>query len=190
MNTRQLKKEQRRQEILLQGLELFITKGFKATQISDIAKRVEMSNGLFFHYYQNTEKLYLELVTIGLEATNNITKNTHMPAIDYFEGISKFLLKEINKSSFTAKMFVLMDQASRSLDTPSSVKEVVNQVNTSKKLVKVIERGQSEGSIKPGNPLTLANAFFSSLSGIAQFRVANKDLELPHPSWLVDIIRK
>ena len=49
METRKEQKEKRRQEILLAGLDLFVTKGYAATKITDIAKQAGMSTGLLFH---------------------------------------------------------------------------------------------------------------------------------------------
>ena len=51
MDTRKEKKERRRQEILYAALELFVTKGYAATKITDIAKSANMSRGLMFHYF-------------------------------------------------------------------------------------------------------------------------------------------
>jgi AcrR family transcriptional regulator len=190
MKARQLQKEQRKQAIISKGLELFISKGYTATKISDIAKSVGMSNGLFFHYYPNTEKLYEELVITGLEATKKITNNTDMPAILFFEKLSEFLLKEINRYSFTSQMFVLMNMAVRSDDTPQSVREIVSQVDTTSKLAILIKNGQEEGTIKLGNEIALANTFLSCLSGIAEQKVSNKEMILPESNWITDIIRK
>lgn len=55
MDTRKEKKERRRQEILYAALELFVTKGYAATKITDIAKSANMSRGLMFHYLSQRE---------------------------------------------------------------------------------------------------------------------------------------
>ena len=190
MKVRQLQKEQRKQAIFSKSLELFISKGYTATKISDIAKSVGMSNVLFFHYFPNTEKLYEELVTIGLKATQKITDNTNIPAIIFFENLSEFLLKEIDKCSFTSQMFALMNMAARSNDTPQSVKVIVSQIDTTFELSKIIKVGQEEGTIKLGNEFALANTFLSCVSGIAEHKVINKEMILPESSWITDIIRK
>ena len=58
METRKEQKERRRQEIINAALELFVSKGYAATKITDIAKRVNMSIGLMFHYFESKEALY------------------------------------------------------------------------------------------------------------------------------------
>ena len=56
--TRKEQKEMRQKQIMLKALELFVTKGFSETKISDIAESLEISVGLLFHYYESKEALY------------------------------------------------------------------------------------------------------------------------------------
>jgi len=51
------KKELRRVEILLAALELFSKKGFYATTIPDIAKKMQMSVGNLYNYFSSKEEL-------------------------------------------------------------------------------------------------------------------------------------
>ena len=44
METRKEQKEKRRQEIICAALELFVSKGYAATKVTDIAERVNMSS--------------------------------------------------------------------------------------------------------------------------------------------------
>ena len=55
METRKEQKERRRQEIIYAALELFVSKGYAATKVTDIAKRLIMSTGLLFHYFAGFE---------------------------------------------------------------------------------------------------------------------------------------
>ena len=84
METRKEQKERRRQEILQAGLELFVTRGYAATKIADIAKKVGMSTGLLFHYFESKEKLYEALVQMGLEGTAYPAGLGCSHAIDFF----------------------------------------------------------------------------------------------------------
>jgi AcrR family transcriptional regulator len=56
------KKEQRRIEILLAALELFSQKGFYATTIPDIARKMEMSVGNLYNYFSSKEELAQEII--------------------------------------------------------------------------------------------------------------------------------
>lgn len=91
MDTRKEKKERRRQEILYAALELFVTKGYAATKITDIAKSANMSRGLMFHYFESKEKLYEELIRMGLEGTAYPGEQKCEHAIDFFMNFTEEL---------------------------------------------------------------------------------------------------
>ncbi len=59
----------RRDRILSVALELFATKGYHGTSISQIAEKAKISKGLMYNYFKNKEKL---LETIVLEGFNKI----------------------------------------------------------------------------------------------------------------------
>lgn len=48
-------------EIFNAGRELFYSKGFKATNISEITKKAGIGVGTFYSYYPSKEKLFLEI---------------------------------------------------------------------------------------------------------------------------------
>lgn len=48
-------------EILKSGRELFNTKGYKQTKVSDIAEMAGIGVGTFYNYYSSKEKLFLEI---------------------------------------------------------------------------------------------------------------------------------
>ena len=189
MPTRQEQKEQRRQEILYAALELFVKKGYAATKITDIAEHVSMSVGLLFHYFESKEKLYEELIKLGLQGTAMPGEQKCEHAIDFFEGFARQLFYFMKEQPYVAKMFVLMADAQRSEGTPAYIKEIAMQVNTIEQFVSIVEWGQREGSVRQGNPWALSNAFWCSIQGIAEQYAAHPEMELPQAEWIVDIIR-
>ncbi len=190
MGVRKEQKEQRRQEILYAALDLFVTRGYAATKISDIAQRVSMSVGLMFHYFESKEKLYEELVTMGLAGTTYPASQTCERAIDFFEQFTEALFSVMKDQPYIAKMFVLMANAQRSEGTPEYIREIALKVNTIEQFVPIIEMGQKEGSIREGNPMALSNAFWCSIQGIAEQYAAHPETELPESAWIVDIVRR
>lgn len=189
MGVRQEQKEQRRQEILYAALDLFVTKGYAATKISDIAESVSMSAGLLFHYFESKEKLYEELVRMGLEGTNSPGAQKCERAIDYFTQFTEQLFLFMKEQPYIAKMFVLMANAQRSAGTPEHIREIALKVNTIEQFVPIIEAGQEEGAVRQGDPLSLSNAFWCSIQGIAEQYAAHPEMELPKTEWIVDIVR-
>lgn len=190
MDTRKEKKERRRQEILYAALELFVTKGYAATKITDIAKSANMSRGLMFHYFESKEKLYEELIRMGLEGTAYPGEQKCEHAIDFFMNFTEGLFAYMKEQPVVAKFFVLMAEAQRSEATPEHIREIAMRVNVIEQFVPIVEWGQKEGIIKEGSPLVLSNAFWCSVQGIAERFATNQDIELPNSDWIVDIIRR
>ncbi len=189
MQSRKEQKEKRRQEILVASLELFVSRGYSATKITDIAKAVNMSTGLLFHYFDSKEKLYEELVKMGLEGTSYPINQKCEHAIDYFNQFTEQLFAYMREQPVIAKIFVLMADAQRSLATPEHIRKIAMQVNTIEQFVPIIVCGQEEGSIREGNPRVLSNAFWCSIQGIAEYYALNPNVDLPKAEWIVDIIR-
>ena len=53
--------EDKKADIFNSGRELFYAKGFKDTNVSDIAKMAGVGVGTFYNYYSSKEKLFLEI---------------------------------------------------------------------------------------------------------------------------------
>ena len=85
MPTRKEQREWRRQAILEIALDLFISKGYADTKISDIAEKADMSVGLMFHYFESKAALYEELIRIGVSGPASVmTLDTGDP-LRFFE---------------------------------------------------------------------------------------------------------
>lgn len=190
METRKEQKERRRQEILQAGLELFVTRGYAATKIADIAKKVGMSTGLLFHYFESKEKLYEALVQMSLEGTAYPAGLGCSHAIDFFQQFAEQLFAYMRQQPVMAKMFVLMADAQKSEATPPHIRQIAMKVDTIEQFVPIIQWGQQEGTIREGDPVVLSNAFWCSIQGIAEQYASNQTIDLPEADWVVDIIRK
>lgn len=190
METRKEQKERKRQEIVNSALELFVSKGYAATKVTDIAKRANMSTGLMFHYFESKEALYEELIKMGLEGTRYPGAQQCEHAIDFFVTFTEELFAYMVQQPIMAKMFVLMAEAQRSEATPEHIREIAMKVNTIEQFVPIIEWGQKEGTIRKGEPLVISNAFWCSIQGIAERYATNQQIALPDPQWIVDIVRK
>ena len=187
--TRKEQKEMRQKQIMFKALELFVTKGFAETKISDIAEELGISVGLLFHYYESKEKLYLELVKMGLEGTQGSEKTAFDDPIQYFEKILNGLLGAAQDQPWVCMMFVLMAQAQRK-GMPEEIRQLaltVDQIHFSAALV---EQGQKLGSIRDGDPLALSSAFWCSVQGIMEYHAAVPEMPLPKTEWIIDILRK
>lgn len=190
MSTREEQKEKRREEILSAGLDLFIRKGYAATKISDIAEYVGMSVGLLFHYFESKEKLYEELITLGVSGPMSVMAPTELEPIQFFEHVTKKIFYYIKNDSFTAKMFVLMSQAYYNEAAPQSIKDLLQGFDIFKPTTMLIQKGQANGTIREGDPLALAIAFWCAIQGIAEEIALNPDSPCPESDWMIDILRR
>lgn len=62
-------KEARKEQILMAALELFGSKGYQTTSISEIAKKAELSKGLLYNYFESKEELLNEVVVFAFKET-------------------------------------------------------------------------------------------------------------------------
>jgi AcrR family transcriptional regulator len=189
MTIRDEQKEKRRQEILFAGLDLFIKKGFSGTTIKDIAGAVGMSVGLLFHYFASKEELYLELVSLGIEGPMNTVQPGDQEPMVFFESTAELVLAYVKTEPFFAKMFVLMHQAYYSDDVPPSVKEKLAGFDVYSPTAQIIKIGQQNGTIRKGDPLALAIAFWSAIQGVAETLASQPQLTCPEGKWIADILR-
>ena len=191
--TREEQKEQRRQLIIINALELFVKKGYADTKIGDIAKAANMSVGLMFHYFESKEQLYLELVKMGVDGANFPQNMNFQNPIEYFKTFLEELFKYAFAKPWVLYMFVLMSQARRSDGVPQHIRELANSVNQIEQSAEIIKAGQKQGYFREGNPKALAFTFWSSVQGVMEQLAVSPELikngDIPQVEWLIDIIR-
>ncbi|MDE7330541.1 MAG: TetR/AcrR family transcriptional regulator [Clostridia bacterium] len=183
-------KEKRRQEILNVSLDLFIQKGYAATRTAEIAKTIGMSEGLFFHYFETKEKLYLTLIDIALSGMRKTFNLADDDPIAFFENVAKFIIENCAKDNLIAKLFVLMNYAENDISLSEDIRKEIKGQRELDQTVKIIEQGQKENSIKSGNPLSLALTFWATIHGVVGNIARNPKLPIPNYEWIVDILRK
>ena len=191
MGKREEQKAERKYAIMFTGLDLFVRRGYNATKITDIAKELNISVGLLFHYFESKEKLYEELVRLGISGPQGLLELKMDPEhpLDFFEQAARLILKNL-KEPVVTKMFVLMSQAAMNDAAPQIVKELVSQINSVEMAIPLIEAGQKQGVIKEGNPRALSLAFWGCIQGIAEELAVNPETPIPEADWIVDILRK
>lgn len=189
MGVREQQKEKRRHEILEAGLDLFIRKGYSATKIKDIADHVGMSVGLLFHYFETKEKLYEELVRIGISGPMSIMANMEMQPLEFFEKSAEQIFYYIQSEPFTAKMFVLMNRVFYNESTPQSIQDMMKDFDVFTPTAQLMKKGQEDGTIREGDPYALGIAYWSAIQGIAELVAMNPSAPCPKSDWIVDIIR-
>ncbi len=189
MTARDDQKEKRRDEILRASLDLFIKKGYTATKIQDIASQVGMSVGLLFHYFASKEELFCALIEYGISGPISLMAAEVQEPLAFFEIAAQQVLAYIRQDSFTAKMFLFMNQTILHEDIPQKAAELLKGFDIYTPTSALIRLGQQNGTIRSGDPLALAAAFWAAISGIAELCASYPELPMPSSEWIVDIIR-
>jgi AcrR family transcriptional regulator len=187
---RKEQKLKRREEILAVGLDLFVRKGYAATRTQDISQAAGISEGLLFHYFETKEKLYEELIKLGVSDPQAMLSGIRGEPLEFFRTAAKETLHYVTTNPFIAKMFILMSQARCNEAVPESVKKRLAGQDNITPAVKKIRQGQRNGTIKKGNPVALAATFWGALQGIAEQIALFPDIPAPDSEWVVDILRK
>ncbi len=89
--TRQRRKAARPQELLDAALQLFVTKGFAATRIDDVAKLAGVSKGTLYLYYASKDDLFKAVVRNSLGLV--LAKGSDM--VDQWQGSTRDLLHQL-----------------------------------------------------------------------------------------------
>jgi AcrR family transcriptional regulator len=192
MGNRAEQTEKRRQAILLSSLDLFVHKGYHGTTVRDIAKRSEVSVGLLFHYFPTKQAILEELLKIaqdGLDLTETLMEQSVSP-IEFFEQMTAAILQAFKDSTMAAKIFMLSNQALTSHWIPEESKASLSASTSVSETAKLIEKGQTQGSIRPGDPLSLSLAFWGAIHGVAEALVSYPQIAVPEAKWIVDMVRK
>lgn len=190
MPTKKEQQEYRRQQILMVSLELFVRRGFYGTSTREISKAAGISSGLMFHYFDSKEHVYEELIAIGCEKMNVDFELALVNPLGFLSGFASGIFQMIEQNPFSARMFVLMNNAYFHLDISEKANVLLAQHHIIEQSVALIAKGQEMGQIKQGNPQALSMAFYCAIQGIAQEVALHPGVPLPNPAWIIDIIKK
>lgn len=190
MTEREKQKEARRMELMMCGLDMFIKNGYADTKIRDIAQKLNISTGLFFHYFESKEALIEELLTIALSGTMHVKKINCEDPIAYFKNAAETIFNSFKEHPMSVKLFVLILSVYSSSTLSEKSKEILSKINNIESSITIIEKGQQMGIIKKGDSLALSAAFWSSIDGIATTIAMMPQIPVPSADWVVDIIRE
>ena len=191
MNQREQQKENRRRQILDVSLDLFVRHGYTGTSTRDISRRIGISSGLMFHYFESKEQLYIALMSTASGSVKMIEEYAKMPMgpLELFREITDSILLYFQVSPTMPKLFLLIRQAFYADYLTREMKAVVSQMDILDKLVPIVKAGQKTGEIRKGNPKALALCYFSIIEGAAEAAVCSPGAPLPDAGWIVDMLR-
>ena len=187
--TRKEQKEERKKEILMAALTLFVERGYYDTKITDIAEAVQMSAGLMFHYFESKEELLTELVKTGAEGTKSANQISGVPPDIYLTEFLRNMFSYAKKQPWVFNMFVLMGQARRP-GMPKEAREIASSLGSIESTEKIIKEGQRLGLFHKGNANLMSKCFWASVQGIMEEMAADKEMKAPEPEWIISMLRE
>ncbi|MBO5246448.1 MAG: TetR/AcrR family transcriptional regulator [Eubacterium sp.] len=181
--------EKRKWQILDIALNHFIRYGFYGTSTRKIAEEAGISSGLMFHYFPNKLALYEALVEIGCEKLTIDNAEAEAP-LQFFEKQVEWFLSVVTQNNFASRMFVFMGLvAINAKDVSQRAAQMMREHDVEAMSVPYIKKGQEQGVIRAGDPLTLSVLFYSSIQGFAETLVAREDLKLPEKEMFLSILK-
>ncbi|MDA8611330.1 TetR/AcrR family transcriptional regulator [Candidatus Pacebacteria bacterium] len=132
-----MKKEEKntKEDILEAAQELFSSRGYKATSMSEIAKKVGITKPSLYYFFKNKQDIYLSFINSVILEIISIYKKTEVNTKNPKESIKKVLEDTLNFSIKKRVMLSLVGESDLDKDT-SLFKDVLK--NT-KKMDKEIE---------------------------------------------------
>lgn len=170
-------RETRMEQIRNEALRQFALKGLAATRIQDIARGVGMAQGLLYHYYPSKESIYIDLVKDALDKAIEASlalKATDTSAQKKISIALRELFHTIEMSERFAQTCCLIAQMA-DIVPPGEEKELIEKKRKApyKIVADIIRQGQSEGCLVKGEPDELSLLFWSTVNGLAIFRVSH-----------------
>lgn len=172
-------REIRSEAIRKAALKLFAQGGLSGSRLRDIAEEAGMALGLIYHYYSSKEAVYQDLV---LDALNKM--NQGADALLAAEGSAteklKYTVSKILKDILESDDFVQTCKLIAGSDFSTGMSEDIRDLIAKKRerpyevVAILMEKGQQEGTVLPGDPYLLSVLFWTSLNGLAIYRASRK----------------
>jgi len=150
-----------KQRLLTVARELFARRGYDAASVRDICARAKVNLGAVTYYFGSKEVLYFAVLgeLLGpIAGRVEWAARARRPALDRVETIVREFFEHIRRNPDMPCIMAREMASGREVAAP--VKQMMGRALPL--LAGVIAEGQSDGSIRPGDPLLLA------LSTVAQ----------------------
>lgn len=153
-------------DIFKAAREVFYTKGFKDTNISEIAKQAGIGVGTFYNYFESKEKLFLEVYI----KENKDLKMRLMSSVDFSDDpvtfVTKFITLNLDEMSsnkilkewYNKELFVKLEQYFTEIDEMDNINELMVDGK-----VELIRNWKAEGKLRSDIDDGMILAIFNSI---------------------------
>jgi len=179
-------------KIIKESLELFSSKGFEKTSVSDIIKATGSSRGGFYHHYSSKEEILDEIIELYMadfsKPFDSFVKNHEGSQIDLFmklfNAIIDFKIGQIPEWSVLNKLFSFKGNHLIIYRISTRFEKIVTEIYTS-----LIKKGNDCGEFSAQYPAPLAALWTREvLLLIREMQKAHLNAEISLNNQLVDQI--
>jgi|GEM_PF-61325 len=166
MGRRERKKEQTKERIMSEALELFKDKGYKETSVDLIAQKAQIAKGTFFNYFSTKESLVKELLTIKIQQGKDFLNASHIQTLPFLKQMNllfQYLLSYYDVDPIVTRQSFFTHTGQEGQAASSHILDLFTQV---------VEQAKSRGEIHQELSTQLVaescyGVFISSLSIIS-----------------------
>ena len=168
-------RKEREESILNAGLYFFATKGYELTTADAIAKMVNCSHGLLYHYYKTKEELYQAVIekkvrpiVFSIIGDIDFTQKAKFVFIDIINKFLKALKSENDEYAWAIAL--LLDIHIQGVMNPK-VKHVEKSQKLYDQVFDLIEKGKSEGDFNDLSSKELVVSLLALFKGLSYNRI-------------------
>lgn len=180
-------RELTKSKIETSSISLFSRRGLSVT-IAEIAKDAGISQGLLYRYYPSKDALIEALVERAVSSSCNAIGSVweeELSGKEKIEKISAMMTWMLQMpDNVGTQLFTFMIQVGMNLPQQARMTELLTE---SKKpmyyLSKIIEQGQSEGSVKEGEPFSLSMIYWAAIQGLCCYSLTG--IAIPNKPELI-----
>ena len=192
----ELMRREREESILNAGLYFFATKGLETTTADMIAKMVNCSHGLLYHYYKTKEELYQAVIekkvrpiVHGIIADVDFNQKAKFVFIDITNRFLKALKSENDEYAWSIAL--LLDIHLQGVINPK-VRHVEKDKKLYDQVFELIERGKAEGDFNDLSSREQTISLLALYKGLSynRIKIGHNKFICPKTDVLMSIIIK
>ena len=185
-----------REKILSAATTLFARKGIAGTGVQEIADMADLSVGMLYRHFKTKEDIFAALAEksiADMKIFNEVLEKDIPPAV-LLRALAVGHIDHIKTDDMAGlfpKLFArVLDENPASLShTKAALMEL--SVSSLNAIVSLIERGQADGSCRPGCAKAMAHLFQSTVLGLSVWKQGNEErFVVPSPEMLTAFLLK
>lgn len=158
----------KKEDILKYGRELFRSKGFKDTNISEITKMAGVATGTFYNYYPSKDKLFMDIfMEENVKLKKSIMESINLEAspIDVMKEMMSLNVKgmtsnPILKEWYNREVFDKIEQSFRDENGIDGVEFLYDS------FIDIVKKWQTGGKVRNDMDAEMIMAIFSALINV------------------------